>query len=123
MARHVPNMVLIAFSVLVWVLWMYKVYPFSEVFFSYEGYGLHVFGGIGYAALQVSYAYYLYPTAPFSWRFFALHTLLATGVLGVLELLQYFDQSRHVQFEDIVAQTAGIVLSLALLKLTEKKNS
>jgi len=123
MARHKPNLVLMAFSILAWLLWMYHVYPFSEEFFNHKGYGMHVSGGIGYAALQVSCMYLFFPEAKLSWRSFWFHGLFAAMILGVVELLQYFDQSRHVQLEDMIAQTAGIALSLSLLKLTEKKNS
>lgn len=121
MTRHLPNIVLIALCVLVWILWQQRVYPFSEPLFTHDGYGAHLFGGIGYTAFQVSVTYLSAPEAAFSPRFFVIQGLAATGLLGVLELMQYGDPYRHVQIEDLFVQTIGVLVALTLLSFLERK--
>jgi len=103
------------------MLWLQKIAPFDEPFFSFDGYGMHVVGGVGFAAFQVAFSYRFFPRFASSPRFFAYQAGIATAVLLVVELLQYFDPLRHVQLQDIIAQTLGILLTLLFLRRLRPK--
>lgn len=120
MSLRILSLSLIASSAIVWVLWMNRVYPFSELFFTYDGYGIHFIGGIGYTAFQV-FAFRLRDdTKPFTKQQAKLHGLVAVVALSAWELLQYFDPTRKVQVGDIIAQTLGVGISLLIIVLCNR---
>lgn len=120
MARYAPPLVLITFCLIVFALWQLNVYPFNSPVFAYDGYGMHVFGGIGYTAFQIFTVQLCFPQPALTRRFFLMQGLCAFAFLLALELLQFDDPFRHVQVEDVLAQTVGIILALLALSLARK---
>lgn len=102
------------------MLWEHNVYPFTDQLFMYDGYAIHVVGGVGYASFQTA-ATLLCVSARFTPLFFTTQAITATVVLGIVELLQFYDPTRHVQLGDMIAQTFGICFALVLLYLLELK--
>jgi len=119
MARYVPHALLIALSTVAFLLWHLHIYPFSEAIFSYEGYAMHFFGGILWTAIQVGCASLEKSKLLLRGKVLAAHAIFAFLFLLAFELAQFFVPSRHVQWEDVAAQTAGIALTLLILLHTK----
>jgi hypothetical protein len=122
-ARYAPSLLLIVLCLTVFALWQMHVYPFSDPVFAYDGYGMHVFGGLGYTAFQILAVRLCFPQLTFTPRFFFVQGAASFGFLLALELLQFDDPFRHVQAEDIIAQTLGIIAALYILALQERRRN
>jgi hypothetical protein len=121
--RFVSSLLLIVLCLIAFALWQLNIYPFTDPVFAYDGYGLHVFGGIGYTAFQILAVRLCFPQLAFTTRFFAVQGAAAFMFLLALELLQFDDPFRHVQVEDIVAQTLGITAALLILSVRERQRN
>lgn len=122
MARQPVNIALIVLFIFVFTGWKFDVFPFAEELFVHDGYGIHLFGGIGYTAFQVLIVKNIFkgPRLPAS-RFYTAHAVSAVIILEVVELLQYFQPSRQVQIGDMIAQTIGVLITVFVLWLTQHK--
>lgn len=132
MLRYLPHAMLLCICATAFSLWHYNIYPFSDPVFAFEGYALHIFGGIAYVTLQVLFVCVLravikklpildaiikLPHVPYK-----VHTLFAFYALLIIEFQQFLDPLRSVQWQDVLAQTCGIVLSLAVIWLFDRNN-
>jgi hypothetical protein len=120
MARFVPHILIACLCLLIWVLWQNNVYPFNATAFSFEGYGIHLIGGIGYTAVQVLLLQAVWTSFMFTSKFFTAQAVIAFCVLGAVEMLQAWDPTRTVQLGDLAAQTIGIFIALLLLRFFER---
>lgn len=105
----------------IFILWKMSVYPFTEVWFNYDGYAMHLVGGVGYTAFQVLITQLSVPHAPMNERFINVQAVAASHLLFGYEFMQLYDTTRKVQMGDVVLQTLGVLLCLWILFLTRKQ--
>lgn len=115
MAKYVPHVLLIAISTLAFLLWHLHIYPFTLTIFTHEGYAMHFFGGVLWTSFQVLYAALFASRMALRKQTYGAHTIFAFVLLLIIEVAQFFIPSRHMQWEDVAAQTAGILLALHTL--------
>jgi hypothetical protein len=121
MTRFVPHILIASVCLFIWILWLYNVYPFNDVAFTFDGYGIHLIGGIGYTAVQVMLLQAIWVSFVFTSKFFTAQAIIAFCILGAVEMLQAWDPTRTVQLGDLASQTVGIFIALWLLLFFERK--
>lgn len=123
MAKYVPHVLLIAISTLAFLLWYLHIYPFTLPIFTYEGYAMHFFGGVLWASFQVLCAALFASRIALRKQTYGAHAIFAFVLLLIIEVGQFFIPSRHMQWEDVAAQTAGILLALHTLLRAQSNQS
>lgn len=94
------------------------VYPFTDIWFNYDGYAMHLVGGVGYTAFQVLCAQLSVEKVPMNTRFVTVQAGAATVLLLGYELMQLSDVTRKVQVGDVLLQTLGVLLCMWILFFT-----